>query len=66
MHMKITQKVSWIREQVKDHGNYRLLAVKASVGYEWLTKFASGAIDNPTIRNVDKLEDFFTRTHEDS
>jgi hypothetical protein len=59
--MDIITKVEFIRDQVKGHGLYRVLAEKSGVSYEWLCKFAVGAINNPTVGNVAKLEKFFNQ-----
>jgi hypothetical protein len=59
MRMRIKERVEVLRTLVRNHGNYRLVAEKSSVGYEWLSKFATGSIPNPTISNVAKLEVFF-------
>jgi len=57
--MKIKDKVQAIRELTKKHGQYEKLAKRSGVGYQWLTKFATGSIDNPTLSNIDKLEQYF-------
>jgi len=57
--MNISEKVEVIREAAKLNGNYRVLAKKSGVAYEWLSKFSTGAIQNPTVGNVAKLESFF-------
>ncbi|RLA20982.1 MAG: hypothetical protein DRQ62_09920 [Gammaproteobacteria bacterium] len=59
MVMEILNLVESIREKAKAYGNYQLVADNSGVGYQWLSKFATGAIQNPTINNVAKLEVFF-------
>ena len=59
--MNIIDKVERIKTLVRKHGNYRVLADKAGVGYEWLSKFAAGSIENPGVKNVAKLEQFFSQ-----
>jgi hypothetical protein len=59
--MNIREHVEIIRDRVRRHGNYRGLSEKSLVGYEWLSKFAAGTIDNPTVNNVSKLETFFEK-----
>lgn len=57
--MRIRDRVEIIRTKVREHGNYRVLAKNALVGYEWLTKFSVGVIKNPTVDNVARLEEYF-------
>lgn len=65
MGMQILKLVSDIRVQVKNKGDYRTVAQESGVGYEWLAKFAVGAIKNPTIDNVSKLERYFESASND-
>jgi len=57
--MFIDQKLERIRVLSKEYGRYAELAKKAGVNKHWLPKFAQGAIKNPTIGNVSRLERFF-------
>jgi hypothetical protein len=59
--MGILERVNIIRSQVKQLGNYQLVAENSGVSYHWLNKFAVGKIVNPTIDNVAKLELFFKK-----
>jgi len=58
--MDIEKLVLDIRGKVKKHGKYREIALSSGVGYEWLAKFAAGAVDNPTVNNVAKLQIYFS------
>jgi transcriptional regulator with XRE-family HTH domain len=57
--MNILQRTEEIRKKAQEYGQYRDVAEKSGVGYEWLTKFASGKIKNPGVDKVSSLEDFF-------
>ena len=57
--MKINDKVDSLRNQSKKHKHYELLAKKSGVGYSWLSKFVNESIENPTVANLIKLEDYF-------
>jgi len=57
--MDILDKVKQIRLTVMNRGKYRVIAEESGVGYQWLTKFASGVIQNPTVINIAKLETYF-------
>lgn len=57
--MNAKEKTEIIRRKVKELGNYRVVSEKSGVNYDWLTKFSRGAIINPTIDKVAKLEEFF-------
>lgn len=57
--MKILSHTAEIRDMTKKYGQYRYVADKSGVSYEWLCKFSVGKIKNPTIENVHKLELFF-------
>ena len=59
--MNILDKVKYIRIAVQKRGRYRIIAKESGVGYEWLTKFASGSIKNPTVINIAKLELYFKK-----
>lgn len=51
----IKEKTEEIRARVKAKGGYQLLAGNG-LTYHWIQKFACGAIKNPTVDNVAKLE----------
>jgi len=40
----------------------REISVGADVGYEWLSKFAQGRIDNPGVKTVQNLHDYLIRS----
>jgi len=63
--MNILNTVESIRSKAKQAGNYRRVSSECGVGYEWLAKFAVGAIKNPTVENVAKLEKHFTGSDND-
>lgn len=56
--LEITEKT---RKEAKAYGQYKYVSEKSGVGKEWLCKFAVGAIPNPTVGNVAKLEAFFKK-----
>jgi hypothetical protein len=56
--LDITEKT---RKEAKAHGQYKYVSEMSGVSKEWLCKFAVGAIPNPTVSNVAKLEAFFKR-----
>ncbi len=57
--MKILQHVETLKNLTAQHGNYRRVAELSGVNFHWLQKFAIGAIQNPTIENIAKLQEFF-------
>jgi hypothetical protein len=57
--MNILSKTNHLRDRVRSHGNYRVLADQSGVKFDWLTKFARGKIPNPGVVSVSKLETFF-------
>lgn len=59
LSMDILEITEEVRKAAKAYGHYRLVAAKSGVGYEWLAKFSSGAIPNPTVANVARIEAFF-------
>jgi predicted transcriptional regulator len=63
--MNILQRTEEIRKKAQAYGQYRDVAEKSGVGYEWLAKFAAGKIKNPGVDKVSSLEDFF-RDHSES
>jgi hypothetical protein len=58
--MKILNTVSELRAKALRLGNYRVTAKNAGVDESWLAKFAVGAAPNPTVKNLAKLEDYFS------
>jgi len=59
--MSILEITENTRKAARDYGQYRLVAQQSGVGFQWLTKFSTGAIANPTVENVARLEAFFKR-----
>lgn len=57
--MNILDRVESVRKQARCAGSYRVIAEKSGVGYEWLAKFARGAIVNPSVDKIHKLEQYF-------
>ena len=57
--MNIQEKTKLIRYIAIKIGNYKHISEQANVNYHWLQKFAIGTIQNPTVANVAKLEEFF-------
>lgn len=57
----IREKTEAIRAAVRARGNYHELAVDG-LSYHWIQKFACGAISNPTVENVAKLEQVLKST----
>jgi hypothetical protein len=60
--LDITEK---IRKKARENGQYKHVSEISGVSKEWLCKFAVGAIPNPTVGNVAKLEAFFKRKSSD-
>lgn len=65
MTMKILEQVNKIRIQAQKYGDYKHVSEKTGVTFHWLQKFACGSIKNPTVKNIAKLEDFYTSNHID-
>jgi hypothetical protein len=57
--MTILERTEQLRQKAKQFGRYRFVSDQSGVGYEWLTKFASGKIENPRVDNIAALEKFF-------
>jgi len=38
------------------HGRYPEICKSSGLSYSWLTKFAQGRANNPTMRNLEKLQ----------
>lgn len=57
--MNIMQRVEQIKQIAEERGDYRAVADKSGVTFHWLQKFAIGAIPNPSVKNIAKLEQFF-------
>jgi hypothetical protein len=53
---EIRKKTEEIRARVRSAGGYQRF-IDRGLSYHWIQKFACGAIKNPTINNVAKLED---------
>jgi hypothetical protein len=51
---------------VSEKGDYRFIADKSGVNLYWLQKFAIGAIPNPGVQNIAKLESFFCGSDSDA
>lgn len=64
--MKILELTEQLRSRVNAHGNMVVLAENSGVTYSWLTKFADGRITNPTVANLNKLENFFNLSRQDA
>lgn len=62
LRMSILDTTEEIRIKANKYGQYRYVSKESGVGREWLCKFAVGAIPNPTVGNVAKLEAFFKKT----
>lgn len=59
--MSIIEKTNRLRDEVKKYGNHKEVCRLSGVNFHWLCKFAAGEIDNPTIKNVAKIEAFFSQ-----
>jgi len=57
--MDIIDRTNEIKIYLKNSGDYRYVAQHTGVGYHWLVKFANGAIANPGVQNISKLDSFF-------
>lgn len=42
-------------------GTWRAICRKTGLDYSWLTKFAEGKIDDPGVRKIQLLADYFRR-----
>lgn len=57
--MRFLEAANALREKARQHGKYKEVGEKTGVNYHWLQQFACGAIKNPTINNLDKIESFY-------
>ena len=57
--MNMIEKTEQIKNQVRKHGKYRLLALSTNLSYNWLNRFIYDKIPNPGVKNLSKLEDYF-------
>jgi hypothetical protein len=64
--MKIFDRVTQLRQLVKNSASLRHVSEQSGVTYAWVVKFSNGIIENPTVENVAKLESYFFPSDQDA
>jgi len=59
--MSIIETTNRLRDEIKKHGNHKEISRLSGVNFHWLCKFVTGEIENPTIKNVAKIEAYFSK-----